>query len=109
MMDSPCSPDGAERNPGSRIPLRSMRATTMSPRQRNHLAVCRLALEARGRREGEARERLAGVIADHQRALVEGPAPAGEEVARAAAFRRDGAVRAAGRPRKGDGAGAARR
>src|SRR5712692_1335918 len=105
MMDSPCSPDGAERNPGSRIPL--MRATNKSPRQRDRLAACRLALEARGRREGEARERLAGVIADHQRALVEGPAPAGEEVARAAAFRRDGAVRAAGRPRKGDGAGAA--
>jgi NAD(P)-dependent dehydrogenase (short-subunit alcohol dehydrogenase family) len=53
------------------------------------LPAGRLAIEAAGRALRQLSQRLAVVIADHQRALLEGPFAAGEEISRAAAFRRD--------------------
>src|SRR5437868_15050739 len=67
-------------------------ATRLS-RERHRLPGRRLAFEPARGRQRQLRELLAGVIADHQRALIERPAPAGEEVARAAALLADAACR----------------
>ena len=65
-------------------------ASQLNHRDSDHLLpVGRLAVEAAGRGERELAERRAVVVADHERALLEGPFAAGVEIPRAAAFRRD--------------------
>src|SRR5580700_6836658 len=58
--------------------------------------------------ESELRQRLAFVIANDQVVLLERPLAAGEEIARTAAFGRDGALRGAGGIAECHEAGAAR-
>src|SRR5436190_6985108 len=76
---------------------RAIKNLNASPRQRELLPVRGLAVEAAGGGECKLAERLTIMVADDQRALLEGPFAARKEIARAAAFRRDGAFACVGR------------
>src|SRR5580704_7964096 len=76
-------------------------------RQRQRAALVVLAFEmAAGERQ--LRQRLALMVADDQRVVLERPLAAGEEIAGTAALRRDGALAGAGRVAERHEAGAAR-
>src|SRR5580704_2364168 len=77
----------------------------MRQRQRAALVVLTLEMPAG---ERQLRQRLALVIANDQRVVLERPLAAGEEIAGTAAFGRDGALRGAWRIAKRHEAGAAR-
>src|SRR5580704_14318648 len=77
----------------------------MRQRQRAALVVLTLEMPAG---ERQLRQRLALVIANDQRVVLERPFAAGEEIAGTAAFGRDGALGGAGRAAERHEAGAAR-